>query len=167
MPTLLKKILPEFLWLALALVATLLIIYFFLDWEPGRRSVDIQFYDTYVVITVWLVITTLFVLLVFLFFFIKETRKRLYRSFPNLIITLSGLLLIALLAKINKDFLKLAMESGWLAHPMPAGSSRVHEPYYFVDYVTNSLTVIQLSVTLALLLVMFQWGRGSVKTIQY
>ena len=159
-----NPILTELLWLAIAFIAAALICYFPFDSNARGILLDLQMHDTYFVISRATIIPPVFLLLTFVLYFIKEIRKRFSRKVPNTIVLISGLLLIVLLAFINKSIIVLGTNYGWTAYPPlsmipelgPKGA--VLNPS--AARLANALTVLQILVTVALLYVVFHWGRG-------
>ena len=157
-------ILRELLWLAIAFIAAALICYLLFDWDARGAIVDPQRSDTYFVISTATIVPPIFLLVTFVLYFIKEISNRFSKTVPNTILLITGLLLIILLAFVNKSIIVLGTNYGWTAYPplsmVPELGSEGPELNPFAAVLTNVLTVLQIMVTVALLYAVFHWGRG-------
>lgn len=164
MTTSFKPILTEFFWLAIAFIVAAFICYFLFDWDARGAIVDPQRSDTYFVISTGTIVPPIFLLVTFVLYFIKEIRNRFSRKVPNTIALVTGLLLIILLAFANKSIIVLGTNYGWTAYPplsmVPQVGPEGPELNPFAAGLANALTVLQILVTLALLYLVFHWGRG-------
>lgn len=160
-----RLILSELLWLAIAFIGAALICYLPFDSDARGVFLDLQMHDTYFVISRATIIPPVFLLLTFVLYFIKEIRKRFSRKVPNTIVLVSGLLLIILLAFVNKSIIILGTNYGWTAYPplsmIPESGPEGATLNPFAARLANALTVLQIMVTVALLYVVFHWGRGT------
>jgi heme/copper-type cytochrome/quinol oxidase subunit 1 len=59
----------------------------------------------------------MFLLVTFFLYLVKESIKKFVRTVPNLILLLSGLLLLLLLIFGNKELIKIGVDIGWTAYP--------------------------------------------------
>ena len=163
MTKLFRTILAELLWLAIAFIAAALICYLPFDSDARGALLDLQMHDTYLVISRATIIPPVFLLLTFVLYFIKEIRKRFSREVPNTIVLVTGLLLIILLAFVNKSIIIIGTNYGWTAYPplsmIPELGPEGAELNPFAARLANALTVLQIMVTVALLYVVFNWGR--------
>ena len=91
----------EIAWLAGLALITLLTTVFVLDWPLGANTVDIQLYDTYYVFSGWHIRGMLFLSLVVCVYLMKEICHRFRRPIPRTILIGAGLLLAALLWRLN------------------------------------------------------------------
>lgn len=158
-----KPILTELFWLAIAFIVTML-IYLLVLHGDFAGTLDFHRHDTYLVFSASGIIIPAFFLVTFTLYFIKETCNRFSRTLPNIIMLITGLLLITLLAFANKEFIQLGTSSGWTAYPPLSGLPNVEPGSAELNpfaTVTNALTVLQIIVTIALLYATFQWGRGT------
>jgi heme/copper-type cytochrome/quinol oxidase subunit 1 len=100
-----------------------------------------------------------------LLFFIKESLEKFSRKIPNILLLLIGLGLITLLAFVNKSIIILGTNYGWTAYPplsmIPESGPEDAALNPFVASLVNALTVLQILVTVALLYVVFHWGRNT------
>ena len=164
MTTSFKPILTELFWLAIAFIVAAFICYFLFDWDARGAIVDPQRSDTYFVISTGTIVPPVFLLVTFVLYFIKEIRKRFSKTVPNSILLITGLLLIIVLAFANKSLIVLGTNYGWTAYPplsmVPELGPEVAELNPFAAGLANALTVLQILVTLALLYVVFHWGKG-------
>lgn len=105
----------ELLWLCISLGITLLLTAAIIS----NNTIEIQLYDTYFVLPVWLFFIPLFSLLTFLGYFISEMPKSFNRALPNWLIVVSGAVLILALRYLvrNLDQLSHAGKSGWVLYP--------------------------------------------------
>ena len=147
----------------ISVLVTLLITGLIFGWSFLQGTLDIHLYDTYFVSSSGTIIIPLLLFLNMAIFCIKETRQRFSRTVPNIVILLSGLLLIVSLATVSKSFIRLSITfpGGWTAYPpLAALPVELHE-HPLVPIVLNSITVFQVVVTLVLLYITFLWGRSS------
>lgn len=160
-----KPMLIELLWLTIAFIVAALICYLVFDWNARGAIVDPQMHDTYFVLSTVTIIPPVFLLVTFVLYFIKESRKRFSRKVPNIILLMAGLSLITILAFVNKALVVLGTNYGWTVYPplsmVPQVGPEGPELNPFAAVVTNVLTVLQIMVTVALLYVAFHWGRGT------
>src|SRR5688572_11726144 len=114
-----RPILTELLWLAVAFIVTLLICRFVFSWDFKHGTLDLHLHDTYFVFTAATIIVPIFLLVTFALYFVKEIRKRFSRTLPNIILFVAGVLLVILLAFLNKEVIKLGMRTsgGWTMYP--------------------------------------------------
>ena len=158
-----NPILAELFWLAIALILTILICYLLFDWDARGALLAPQMHDTYFVISTGTIVPPVFLLVTFVLYFIKEIPKRFSKKVPNTIVLVTGLLLIILLAFVNKSLIVLGTNYGWTAYPplsmVPEAGPEGPQLNPFAAVLTNVLTVLQIMVTVALLFVVFHWGR--------
>ena len=151
----------EIFWIVISVLLTLLITGLIFGWSFFKGTLDIHLYDTYFVSSSGTIIIPLLLFLNMAIFCIKETRQRFSRTVPNIVILLSGLLLIVFLTNVSKTFLRLSTRfpGGWTAYPPLAEFPVEHHEHPLVPIVVNLITVLQVIVTLALLYITFLWGR--------
>ncbi len=161
-----KPILTELLWLVIAFIVTLLICSLVFYWD-ARGTLDLQMHDTYIVFSAATIIAPIFLLVTFLLYFIKESRKRFSRKVPNIILLITGLSLIPALSFVIKTFIVIGTNYGWTAYPplsmLPESGPEGAELNLFAAIATNVLIGLQIMVTIALLYVTFHWGGGERK----
>ena len=155
----------EISWIILSILVTLLITGLFFGWSFLKSTLDIHLHDTYFVFSPGTIVIPLFFLLNIITFCIKESRQRFSRTVPNVIILLSGLLLIIYLTNLSKSFMQPGTTSsgGWTAYPPMSALQEANQEEMKEDplanTIVNSITVLQLIVTIALLYISFLWGR--------
>ena len=158
-----KPMLTELFWLAIAFIVTMLICSLVFHWD-ARGTLDLQMHDTYIVFSAATIIAPIFLLVTFLLYFIKENRKRFSRKVPNVILLMAGLGLIPALSFVNNTLILLGTNYGWTAYPplsmLPESGPEGAELNLFTAVLTNVLIGLQILVTVALLYVVFHWGRG-------
>ena len=98
-----KPLLIEFIWLAIILNATVLITIFVFGWTFLSNHFDIRLHETYFTISSWKIVLPLYVFVIFCIYLVKEIKHHFSRKTPNIIITVSGSILILLIATINKQ----------------------------------------------------------------
>src|SRR3982751_1165629 len=101
----LRSILTELSCLAVAIIVTILICRFVFLWDFSRDTLGLKLHDSYFVISAVSIIVPLFLLITFILYFIREIRTSFSRTLPNIILFATGLLLIIMLAFLNKQFI--------------------------------------------------------------
>lgn len=160
-----RPILTELLWLATAFIVAALICSLVFHWDSLGR-LDLQMHDTYIVFSAATIIAPIFLLVTFVLYFIKESRKRFSRKVPNVILLIAGLSLIPALSFVIKALVVLTTNYyGWTAYPplsmLPESGPEGAELNLFAAVLTNVLIGLQFMVTVALLYAVFHWGRGT------
>jgi len=165
-----RYVLSEILWLTIALIVASIICYLVFDWDARGAIVSLQKHDTYFVLSTAIVIPPVFLFMTFVLYFIKESQNRFSKKLPNIILLITGLLLIALLAFVNKSLVILGTNYGWTAYPplsmVPDVEPEVPQLNPFAAVVANVLTVLQILVTITLLYAVFHWGRKSQSSLK-
>jgi hypothetical protein len=165
-----KPLLIELIWLGLILNATVLIAIFVFGWTFLGNHFDIRLHETYFTISSWKIILPLFVFFAFFIFLIKEIRYQFSRKSSNIVILIAGSILVLLLATINKQVIISEMvyfgDSSVFPPLSAMGEAQMKKAISpAIHVVSNSLTVIQFMVTLALLYVAFKMGRNYVAPV--
>ena len=153
-----SPILKQLLWLFISFGITLLLSAAIIS----NNTVDIQLYDTYFVLPVWLFFIPLFSLLIFVGYFVSEMPKSFNRTLPNWLIVVSGLILILALRYLvrNLDQLSHAGKSGWVIYPPLSALKNSELPWTKrpdLSLVINILTGIQVIFFAMVLYVTYQW----------
>jgi hypothetical protein len=158
-----KLVLAEFAWLFIAAIITVVFCWALFYWNLKSATFDFHFHDTFFVLDTWQVLIPIFLFVVFFLFFIKEAFKYFSQTIPNVVILITGLLLIGVLILLNREFLKVGVSIGWTSYP-PLSALPEPKPTINFDPVTiviaNVITALQIIVTASLLVVTFRWGRG-------
>jgi hypothetical protein len=165
-----KPLLIELIWLGLILNATVLIAIFVFGWTFLGNHFDIRLHETYFTISSWKIVLPLFVFFAFFIFLVKEIRHQFSRKSSNIIMLITGSILILLIATINKQVI--------ISEMVYFGDSTVYPPLSAlsesqmkkaispaIHVISNSLTVIQFLVTLCLLYVAYKMGRNHKATV--
>jgi heme/copper-type cytochrome/quinol oxidase subunit 1 len=160
-----KPMLAELFWLTIAFIVTMLICSLVFHWD-NWGTLDLQMHDTYIVFSAATIIAPIFLLVTFVLYFIKESRKRFSRKVPNIILLIAGLGLIPALSFVLKALVVLGTNyNGWTAYPplsmLPESGPEGAELNLFAAVLTNVLIGLQIMVTGALLYAVFHWGRGT------
>lgn len=158
-----KPMLAELFWPTIAFIVTMLICSLVFHWD-NRSTLDLQMHDTYIVFSAATIIAPIFLLVTFVLYFIKESRKRFSRKVPNIILLMAGLGLIPALSFVIKALVVLGTNYGWTAYPplsmLPESGPEGAELNLFAAVLTNVLIGLQIVVTVALLYAVFHWGQG-------
>jgi len=155
-----KSIATELFWLSASLIITILLSIFLFGWSFQKTNLDIQFNDASFLLSAFTFIAPLFFLITFIIFSIKGIRKLFSQSLPNIIIIISGLLLIFLITAISKEFLKMGVRIDSDSQSSSLGNRNVRIENSITTIITNLMTVIQLMVTFILLYITYRWGRN-------
>jgi hypothetical protein len=151
----------EFLWVISCALAALLIARFLFGWRIND-TVDLHLHDTYFVFSSETVIIPFFLFLNFLVFCFKEARRLFSQTIPNIIMFVSGLLLIAYMTNLGKDLIMAQTSFGWTAYPPPSAVTDLFpvqkEAHPIVRVFANVIIVFQLVIIFVLICVSFQWG---------
>ena len=166
MSRLYKEIFSELGWFTAVLIAVFLIAGLVFQFNLSNGTLDIHLHDTYFVVSKTMIFIALFLLTTFIFYFIRTIRFRFAKTWTNAILLLSGLLLIILITFVNKEVTKVAPAFGWTMYPPLSALPDISEepklnPLWAL--IINSLTILQLLITVSLLYVSFQWGRQTGK----
>lgn len=100
-----KSVLKEFIFLIIALVATIIIGLFLFRLTSRDSTVDLHLHDTYFVIDSLIAYPMLFFLVSFLIFFIKEIPNKFSRRIPIMIMIVSALGFVASVIPLIRAFL--------------------------------------------------------------
>jgi hypothetical protein len=160
-----KPLFIEVIWLGLILNATVFITIFVFGWTFLSNHFDIRLHETYFTISSWKIVLPLFVFFAFFIFLVKEIRHQFSRKVSNIIMLVTGSILILLLATINKQVIISEMVyfgDSAVFPPLSAMSETQMKKAISpaIHVVSNSLTVIQFLVTFSLLYVAYKMGRN-------
>lgn len=156
-----RQIFPEILWLTISLGLATLLAMFLLRGNFLTGTLDIHLHDTYFVMASEYIFVSLFLLVAFVVYFLKELRQAYKRSLPNWILLGTGLSFIVALAFLNKMFSQAFSMSGTLYPPLSSlGPDKLSEMIQdpVAKFVTVFFTVIQMVTLLLLLWVAYRWG---------
>jgi hypothetical protein len=159
-----KPLLIELIWLAIILNATVLITIFVFGWTFLSNHFDIRLHETYFTISSWKIVLPLYVFVVFVIYSIKEIKHSFTRKAPNITILITGGILVLLIATINKQVIitEILYFTDAARYPPLSAMNEAQKKSAIspaIHVVSNSLTVIQFLVTLAMLYVAFKMGR--------
>lgn len=157
----LRQLLFELVWLAVVLLLTYLLCKQIIG-RTESDSVDIHLHDTYFVIAARHVRLTIFLIITFFLYFIKEAFRSFRVTLSNVILFVAGLTLVVGLAIVNKEFLRLSSNTGWTMYP-PLSALKDKTPEVRYDpattIISNGILILQLLVTSCLLIASYCWGR--------
>lgn len=158
-----KPLLVELIWIGIILNVTVLISIFVFNWSFLGSDFDIRLKDKYFTITSWKIILPLFIFIVFITFLVKEIKHQYARKVPNVFILSAGFILIILITTINKEIIlsEITFFGGWAAYPPLSALVEMNMKATLrpgIHVASNTLTVIQVLVTLCLMYVAFRMG---------
>jgi heme/copper-type cytochrome/quinol oxidase subunit 1 len=152
----------ELFWLGISFLATIIIGFFIFNWSVFDKNIYIGLQDMPITISAPIIIIPVFLFISFLLFFFKELGRNFSNTLPNFIILSSGLLLIALFILLNKELIRLGTSFGWTVYPPMSGLQEYQtergELNPFIANVSNTLSVLQMILTIMLLFVTYRWG---------
>lgn|GEM_PF-1604324 len=171
-----KSFLIEFGWLLLSALITVLVLTLMFGKDAFQKNLGIDLHDTYFVTPSIPVYVTLFIIVGFIIYYIKEFRKKFSRKTQNLITIILGLLFLVSLTRISlvvSSFkgMEAAYKSqsqnestakGWKVYPSlpnlktPAPQSAVSR-YTILEYLMILVLVIIASLLLKL---GYDWGKS-------
>lgn len=159
-----KPVFIEVVWMLVILNVTAVISIFVFNWEFLGSNFNISLKDKYFTIASWKIILPLFVFITFITFLVKEIRYSYMRKVPNYFILSAGVLLIILITTINKQVILSEITffgGGWSAYPPLSAVADTHYKASLqpgIHVASNTLTVLQLVVTVCMLYVAFRMG---------
>ncbi|PWS27390.1 hypothetical protein DHW03_07180 [Pedobacter yonginense] len=155
-----KPIFKELLWLFLPL---LMIIggYIWL----GELSLEINLFDSYLVISPTPCVFLLYVGMVFVIYLIKETKHHYQRKAQNLITIFSGLILTIICTLIN-GFIYTFLFNSWTVYPPLSGLNEPPEKIInFHKLIGLTIGVgFQIIIILFLINLAYNWGKAIKKS---
>ena len=159
-----RQILIEAQWLILSLGLTILLTMFLLDWTFPPETIDIHLHETMFVISRWYILTPLFLLIAFIVYVIKESRKSFRQALPNCILITIGLTLVILFSFFFQTFSQPFI-GGWTSYPPLSALDQESQMSQnaVTKIITNSLIVIQIIIIFILLVVTYRWGKTGEK----
>ena len=84
---------------------------------------------------------------------------------PNIILLGTGLTLIVLLVSLTRKMATLGITmGGWTSYPPLSAMPQVEQGNPFFAQISTGLTILQIALTIALLFVVFMWGKQIKKT---
>jgi hypothetical protein len=159
-----KPVFIEIMWMLIILNLTVLISIFVFNWQFLGSNFDIRLQDKYFTIASWKIILPLFIFITFITFLVKEIKYQYTRKIPNYFILCAGVVLIILITTINKQVILSEITffgGGWTAYPPLSAISERHMKASMqpgIHVASNTLTVMQLVVTVCMLYVAFRMG---------
>ncbi len=170
-----RPISKEILWLSLTFGISVLLLSLLFGGNVFRDSSNINFHDSYFVISNWLILFVLFLFLTFFLYFTKELAQYFKRVMPNWILTISGLFLIITLTILIRTFSIFSTFSTYSHNLLlyPPSSSLDSDKYaqltdnQSVQFIITLLTVTQTVVLIMLVFACYCWGVQKWKKVAY
>lgn len=107
MQTISRQIVNEVLWLAFAVILTILSAFLLLGQSFVKGAADIHLGDTYFVITSWHLLAPMFLMFTLIIYFIRAVNNKFRSKFTNLVLFIDLVLLIISLKVLVKMFLQV------------------------------------------------------------
>lgn len=98
------KIVKEVLWLALAVILTIISAFLLFGQSFVKGVADIHLGDTYFVITSWYLLVPVFLIFTLIIYFIKAVSNKFTSKFANIVLLITVVLLIVSLNVLLKMF---------------------------------------------------------------
>ncbi len=153
-----KNLLRDLVWLCFACCITMVVFIVYLKWDGNSDTIVIHYHDTYYVIAAEHAFLLLILVICFVLFFVLEALKKFRRPVPNILLLLTGLVLVVI----------FAVASTWLG---PMNSRTLYPPLSGLEdgysqesdmalpYISKILLSLQITWILFLLVIVFMWGR--------
>ncbi|QMW00577.1 hypothetical protein [Spirosoma foliorum] len=145
----------EISWLILSLGLTMLVARFLFG-PTFLTSLDIQLYDTYLVVESWYILVPMFLLVTFMLYFVKEFRNSFRRTYLNWILIITGLALVISLIVLVSAFSQFS--GGSLLSESGSDKTPALTQNPMAKMITNFFTAIQLLIISILLFISYRWG---------
>lgn len=155
-----KPLVRELVWLLVAVVITLILSATVFGWDVSSGTTDFYLFDTYFIVSVEIFLLLLFPLITYLLFAVKETRHRFGRSFPGLVIIVSGILLVAAVTVASRS---LSFTGGFTLYPPLSAMNVSLTDERIVDAVDGLevfVLAVQVIVITTIVYVAFRLGRS-------
>ena len=157
-----RQILSEILWLTISWTVTFLVFLLFIGSPFADDTVDLHLYDTMFVIPRLHIFVTIFFVLSFIIYLVKETRNSFRKPIANSVLIILGITLVVLFSMALK-IVSLFSNDGWTLYP-PLSALGADEAIEIPDdklskYLGNFLTLLQVLVILVLLFVSYRCGK--------
>lgn len=157
-----RQVFIEIIWLTVSTGLAFLLALLLFGRNFFSDTTDIHLHDTYFVINPFHILLPTSLLMTFIVYFIKEFRNSFRRTLPNLILIITGLILVIALTFLIKTFSQV-LTGGWTLYPplSALGPDKVSELTQdpVAKFVTNFFTVIQFIVLIMLLFAAYRWGK--------
>ena len=161
-----RKYFNDLFWLALSVALTAFLTFIFFGKSIFNNELDIHLHDTYFIIPKWLFLTSLFLLITFIIFFIKAGNRKDNTKFANWICLPSGLALVITLTIFIKVFSQTT-SGGWTVYP-PLYTQGQEEILKLKSEslsitIVNVLVGLQLIILCMSLFIAYNWGKRQTK----
>lgn len=154
-------LLTETKWLILSLVLTFFSALIIFGRSIFSEYVDLHIHDTYLVISALFFTLPLFFLINFLIYFIRTLKYRFSNSIINLILLLSGLLLILFISLLIHT-IPPQFQTGWTVYP-PLSGLKENSPSLFDQariIISGIALIIQVFISVILLYTTYRWWKA-------
>lgn len=153
-----KNLLRDLLWLCIAFCITMVVFIVFLKWDGNSDTIDIHSYDTYYVIAAEHAFLFLFLVTCFILFFVLEALKKFRRPVPNILLLLTGLVLVVIFGVASTW---LGPMNSWTLYPPLSGLEEGYsqESDMALPYISKILLSLQIIWIVFLLVIAYMWGR--------
>jgi hypothetical protein len=152
----------DLIWIIGAILATIALAVILYGARLFDRNVDLHFHDTYFVVPRWLISLALFLLVLFIAFFYKSSRKELRTSMSFLIVLGSGVVIILLLT-ILIAFSSFFLSGGWTIYPPLSALGKDEfiqtNPDFPFSVFASLIAIFQLPIALMALRSAMQFGQ--------
>jgi hypothetical protein len=150
-------------WLLAAAIVTFLLAVFVFKWEIFSSEMMFHFYDTYYVIYSLHVLIPLFLGINFTMFLVISWRKKFTKTFPNVVVLVSGILLVFSLVMLQRFFPGSAGNTTYQSLSATGVDAPAVDKMFADDAIFHLMLGMQLLTILALLHMAFHWGRSKSK----
>lgn len=171
-----KTLLIELGWLLLSALITVLIFALFFGKAIFQKTIDINLHDSYFVTQSSPLYVTLFIIIGFIIYYVKESKRNFVRKTQNIIILIFGLSLIIALIRMGSvvstfkgmetayisQHQNESIAKGWTVHP-PQTNLKKPEPqstaslYNATEY---SMILVKVIIVSLLLNLSYKWGKS-------
>jgi hypothetical protein len=157
-----KPYVPDILLLLLAAVTAHLTCRQVFLKNPRTGNFDYHLHDTYFTLAPWTVQLPLFMLLAFLFFYIRSLQHRFKKDYINRVVLLTGITVIGHFAFYSTEMLGSAIGQGFSLYPMSGALEPAPQPQpdSYIRAIPRIVNAIQAMITAGLLILSYFWGRS-------